>query len=433
MDFSIQMVSLLLMCGLTGSLQATHPEIRKRVIQVEEPFKPEVRKPTIRPVIQPSISTINTTAVAQVQVQPQGITATKSRPTAAQTEEDWGDIDGQAVSLYSLKNKNGMIAKITNYGALLTALQVPDRDGELADVVLGFDNLQGYLDGHPYFGCTVGRIANRIAKGKFTLENQEYTLATNNTPNHLHGGDVGFDKKVWTVEEADAHSVKMAYTSPDGEEGYPGRLTATVVYSLSDNNALQVEMSATTGATTIVNLVNHSYWNLEGHNSGNILGHELMLNASTYTPVDSTFIPIGTIDPVKHTPFDFTQAKAIGTEINQLIGNGPSDPGGYDINLVLDGEYGEMKLAAKVKDYKSGRVMEIYTTDPGVQFYTGNFLDGSVKGKGGAFYRKHAAFCLETQKYPDSINNEGKQGWYSVILRPGEIYSHTDLYKFTTE
>ena len=433
MDFSIQMMSLLLVCGLTSSLQATPPEVQKQVIQVEEPLKPEVRKPIVRSVIQPSISTTDTIVVAQVQVRPQSATGTKSHPTTAQTGEDWGAIDGQAVSLYSLKNKNGMTAKITNYGALLTALQVPDRNGKLADVVLGFDNLQGYLDGHPYFGCTVGRIANRIAKGKFILESQEYTLATNNAPNHLHGGDVGFDKKVWTVEEADAHSVKMTYTSPDGEEGYPGRLTATVVYSLSDNNALRVEMSATTDATTIVNLVNHSYWNLEGHNSGNILGHELMLNATTYTPVDSTFIPTGSIDTVKHTPFDFTQAKAIGAEINQLIGNGPSDPGGYDINFVLDGKYGEMKLAAKVKDFKSGRVMEIHTTDPGVQFYTGNFLDGTVKGKGGAVYRKNAAFCLETQKYPDSINNEGKQGWYSVILHPDETYSHTDLYKFTTE
>ena len=214
-------------------------------------------------------------------------------------KEDWGVVDGKAVSLYALENRNGVVAKITNYGALLTSLHLPDRDGKLSDVVLGFDNLQGYLDGHPYFGCTVGRVANRIANGKFNLGGQEYTLATNNAPNHLHGGDHGFDKKVWTVLEASNQSIKMAYISPDGEENYPGKLTATVVYSLSNNDdALRIEMSATTDATTIVNLVNHSYWNLAGHNSGDILNHELMLNASAYTPVDSTFIPTGIIDSV---------------------------------------------------------------------------------------------------------------------------------------
>ena len=348
-------------------------------------------------------------------------------------KEDWGVVDGQAVSLYILTNKNGVTAKITNYGALLTALYLPDRDGKLSDVVLGFDNLQGYLDGHPYFGCTVGRVANRIANGKFTLDGQEYTLAINNAPNHLHGGEQGFDKKVWTVEEADSQSIKMVYTSPDGEEDYPGQLTATVVYSLSDDNTLQIEISATTDATTIVNLVNHSYWNLAGHDSGNILSHELMLNAPAYTPVDSTFIPTGTIDSVKKTPFDFTKTKSIGADIGDLAGDGKDNPGGYDINFVLDGKLGEMKLAARVKDPKSGRAMEIHTTDPGVQFYTGNFLDGTVKGKGEAVYGKHAAFCLETQKYPDSINQEETEGWYSVILHPGETYSHTDLYKFFSD
>lgn len=346
-------------------------------------------------------------------------------------KEDWGVVDGKAVSLYTLENRNGVVAKITNYGALLTSLHLPDRDGKPSDVVLGFDNLQGYLDGHPYFGCTVGRVANRIANGKFNLGGQEYTLATNNAPNHLHGGDHGFDKKVWTVLEASNQSIKMAYISPDGEENYPGKLTATVVYSLSNNDdALRIEMSATTDATTIVNLVNHSYWNLAGHNSGDILNHELMLNASAYTPVDSTFIPTGIIDSVIKTPFDFTKTKLIGADIGELTGNGEDDPGGYDINFVLNGKLGEIKLAARVKDPKSGRVMEIHTTDPGVQFYTGNFLDGTVKGKAESIYQKHAAFCLETQKYPDSINQEGTEGWHSIILHPGETYNHVDLYKF---
>ena len=345
-------------------------------------------------------------------------------------KEDWGVVDDQVVSLYILKNKNGVTAKITNYGALLTTLYLPDRDGKLSDVVLGFDNLQGYLDGHPYFGCTVGRVANRIANGKFTLDGQEYALVTNNAPNHLHGGDQGFDKKVWTVVAADSQLIKMVYTSPDGEEGYPGQLTVTVVYSLSDDNALQIEMSATTDSTTVVNLVNHSYWNLAGHDSGDILSHELMLNALAYTPVDSTFIPTGTIDSVRETPFDFTKTKSIGSDIGKLTGDGQDDPGGYDINFVLDGKLGEMKLAARVKDPKSGRVMEIHTTDPGVQFYTGNFLDGTVKGKAESIYQKHAAFCLETQKYPDSINQEGTEGWHSIILHLGETYNHVDLYKF---
>ncbi len=346
---------------------------------------------------------------------------------------DWGTVDGKDVYLFTLKNENGLTAKITNYGALLTELHVPDKNGKIADIVLGFDNLQDYLNGHPYFGATVGRVANRIAKGKFSLDGNEYTLATNNAPNHLHGGEKGFDKHVWTVKNANANRIEMTYTSDDGEEGYPGRLSSTVVYSLADDNTLRIDMSASTQAPTIVNIVNHSYWNLAGHNSGNILDHQLMLNASTYTPVDETFIPTGAIDSVKNTPFDFTEAKKIGQDIGQLPGNGKDDPGGYDINFVLAGELGEMKLAAKVKDSKSGRVMEVHTTDPGVQFYTGNFLDGSVKGKGHSIYQKNAAFCLETQKYPDSINNEGQKGWHSVVLRPSDIYMHTDLYKFYTE
>ena len=345
----------------------------------------------------------------------------------------WGIVDGEEVYLFTLKNKNGIVAKITNYGALLTELHVPDRDGKIDDIVLGFDNLQDYLSGHPYFGATVGRVANRIAKGKFRLDGKEYTLATNNAPNHLHGGEKGFDKQVWSVKSANTHRIEMTYTSVDGEEGYPGQLVTTVIYSLADDDTLRIDMSASAQTPTIVNIVNHSYWNLAGHDSGNILDHQLQLNAQSYTPVDQTFIPTGNIDAVKNTPFDFTQSKKIGQDIEQLPGNGKDDPGGYDINFVLAGELGEMRLAAKVKDTDSGRVMEVHTTDPGVQFYTGNFLDGSIKGKNGTTYQKHAAFCLETQKYPDSINKEGKEGWHSVILRPSGSYVHTDLYKFYTE
>ena len=346
---------------------------------------------------------------------------------------DWGQVDGKAVYLYTLTNKNELVAKVTNYGTIITELHVPDRDGKMADIVLGFDNLDGYLAGHPYFGCTAGRVANRIANGKFTLGEVEYTLATNNGPNHLHGGEKGFDKKVWDVTNATKNALTLTYVSPDGEEGYPGNLTTTVTYTLTDDDTLKIEMSATTDAPTIVNLANHTYWNLAGHNSGDILGHDLTLNANNYTPVDATLIPTGEIVSVVGTPFDFTQSKAIGDDIAKLSGNGQDDPGGYDINFVLNGKSDEMKLVASVKAPKSGRTMEIHTNQPGVQFYSGNFLDGTVTGKGSAVYNKHGGFCLETQHYPDAINKEGREGWDSIILRPGETYRHEMAIKFGTE
>ena len=349
---------------------------------------------------------------------------------------EWGTVGDKTVYLYTLKNGYGITAKITNYGALLTELHLPDRDGESADVALGYDTLDGYLAGHPYFGCTVGRVANRIADGKFALDGVEYTLATNMGPSHLHGGEEGFDKKVWDVVEvkksADGPFLTMKYVSPDGEEGYPGNLTVTVTYTLM-THALRIDMRAETDAPTIVNLANHAYWNLAGHGAGDILKHELSLNADNYTPTDATVIPTGEIASVQNTPYDFRESKPIGRDIGQLPGDGGEDPGGYDINFALNAEPGTMRLAARVSEPSSGRKMEVYTDAPGVQLYTGNYLDGSLSGKGDTVYNKHAGFCLETQHFPDAINKEGTPGWESVILRPGEVYSHSLLFKFSTE
>jgi aldose 1-epimerase len=337
--------------------------------------------------------------------------------------------DGAEVDLYTLTNTSGTTAKIMTYGAILTQLDVPDRDGKSEDVVLGFDNLKDYLAGHPYFGATVGRVANRVAKGKFTLEGKEYKLATNNGPNALHGGLKGFDKVIWKAEPmmtADGAAVKFTYVSKDGEEGYPGNLTATVRYTLTNENELRLDYTATTDKATPVNLTNHSYFNLAGAKSGDILGHELMLNADKYTPADDTLIPTGEIKPVKDTPLDFTTPRRIGERIDQLKG----DPIGYDHNFVLNGESKKLALAARVRDPKTGRVMEMYTTEPGVQFYTGNFLDGKQTGRGGVVYKKHAGFCLEAQHFPDSVNHPN---FPSMILKPGELYMQSTVYKFSAK
>jgi aldose 1-epimerase len=338
--------------------------------------------------------------------------------------------DGTAIELYTLTNKNGMIAKVMNYGSILTELHVPDKAGKPADVVLGFDNLKGYLDGHPYFGSNVGRVGNRIAKGKFTLDGKEYKLATNNDPNHLHGGKKGFDKVVWKAEiipYVGGQAVKFAYTSPDGEEGYPGTLKASVTYILlTDENALRIVYEATTDKATPVNLAHHSYFNLGGAGNGDILGHEVTINADKYTPTDDTLIPTGKIEPVKGTPLDFTKPTAIGKRIGELKG----EPGGYDHNFVLNGGEGKgPHLAAKVRDLKSGRIMEVLTTEPGFQFYTGNFLDGKQKGIGGV-YKKHYGFCMEAQHYPDSVNHPY---FPTTILKPDELYKQTTIYKFSAE
>jgi aldose 1-epimerase len=338
--------------------------------------------------------------------------------------------DGTPIDLYVLTNSKGAVAKVTNYGAILTELHVPDRNGKMADVVLGFDNLKDYLAPHPFFGANAGRVANRIAKGKFTLDGKQYTLATNNGPNHLHGGKKGFDKVVWKAEEVKSShgpAVRFSYTSPDGEEGYPGNLHATITYTLTNDNGFQVDYTATTDKATPVNLAHHSYFNLAGAGHGDILGHVLQLNADRYTPTDDTLIPTGKIEPVKGTPYDFTTPTPIGKHIGEL----KTDPVGYDVNYVLNaGQTKTPHVAAIVKEPKSGRVMTVLTTEPGVQFYTGNFLDGSNKGKGGAVYKKHYGFCLEAQHFPDSVN---QPDFPSVILRPGETYKQTTIYKFSAE
>jgi aldose 1-epimerase len=348
--------------------------------------------------------------------------------TAEGTQREFGKLpDGTVVQEFTLTNTSGAKAKIITYGATLTELHVPDKDGKLGDVVLGFDDLKGYLGNDPYFGSTVGRVANRIAKGKFTLDGKEYTLATNNGPNALHGGKKGFDKVIWKAEPVasnDGAAAKFTYTSADGEEGYPGKLTATVTYTLTNKNELRLEYTATTDKATPVNLTNHSYFNLAGPASGDILDHEMTIVADKYTPTDDTLIPTGEIKPVKATPFDFTTPTPIGKHIGDV-------KGGYDLNYVLkSGEGKGPWLAAKVRDTKSGRVMEVSTTEPGIQFYTGNFLDGSIKGKGGVAYKKHQAFCLEAQHYPDSVNHKD---FPSMILEPGKTYKQTTVYAFAAK
>jgi aldose 1-epimerase len=340
--------------------------------------------------------------------------------------------DGKPVELFVLTNANGTVAKVMTYGATLTELWVPDKGGKRADVTLGFDALEGYQGkGNPCFGCVVGRYANRIARGRFTLDGKEYRLALNNGPNHLHGGREGFDKKVWerTVTASGPLSVQVGfkYKSPDGEEGYPGNLTAEVTYRLTHRDELYIEYQATTDKPTVVNLTNHAYFNLAGHDSGDVLGHELTLFADEYTPADKGLIPTGKIEPVKGTPYDFTRPKKIGADIGKL----KAGPGGYDVNFVLD-KAGKKapRLAARVREPRSGRVLAMFTTEPGVQLYTANSLDGKLKGKGGARYGKHAGFCLEAQHFPDSPN---QKGFPSPVLRPGQTYTQTTVYKFAAE
>ena len=301
---------------------------------------------------------------------------------------------------------------------------MPDRTGKMGDVVLGFDNLQGYLGKHPWFGATVGRVANRIAKGKFTLDGKEYSLEINDPPNNLHSGSHDLSRVVWKAEPShdhDSSAVRFTYISPDGDEGFPGTLSISVTYRLTNNNELKLEYSATTDKATPVNMTNHSYFNLGGGND--ILGETLYLAAESYTPVDSTLIPTGQIVPVKGTPFDFTHPAGIGMKMAAI----ESTPGGYDHNFVL-GEPGKLKLAARVADPTSGRQMEVWTTEPGVQFYSGNFLDGTIRGKRGLAYGKHSALCLETQHYPDSVNHPT---FPSVIVRPDQTYRSETTFKFS--
>ncbi len=345
---------------------------------------------------------------------------------AGVTKTPWGKTsEGVPVDLYTLTNARGMTAKIMTYGAILTELHAPDRTGKMGDVVLGFSTLNGYLKGHPFFGATVGRYANRIARGKFTLDGKAYTLAANNAPNHLHGGTKGFDKKVWKaapVKRSDGPAIRFTLTSPDGEEGYPGTLQVAVVYTLTNKNALRIDYSATTDKGTPVNLTNHSYFNLAG--KGDVGNHVATLDAARYTPVDETSIPTGQIAPVAGTPFDFSRPHRLGERIEK-IGNTPS---GYDHNYVKNGG-GKFARAATVYEPTTGRVLTMYTSEPGFQLYTGNFLDGTLTGKNGVVYKKHTAFCLEAQHYPDSPN---RPHFPTAILRPGQTYRQRTEYVFST-
>jgi len=331
--------------------------------------------------------------------------------------------DGRAADLYTLTNANGLVARITNYGTIITELHVPDRTGRHGDIVLGFDNLEQYLKGHPCFGCTVGRVANRIAQGKFTLDGKTYRLAINNGPNHLHGGLQGFDKVLWQTETQPDGALLFRYASPDGEEGYPGRVEVAVAMALTDADELRIDYTATTDQATPVNLTNHSYFNLAG--AGSILDHELLIAADSFTPTDDVSIPTGQLQPVQGTPMDFTTPQPIGSRFSQLTNR----PVGYDHNYVLNGGGQGRGLAARVFEARTGRVLEVRTTQPGVQLYTGNYLDGSLTGKGGVVYRQHSGFCLETQHFPDSVN---QPRFPSVILRPGQTYRQTTLHQFST-
>jgi len=336
--------------------------------------------------------------------------------------------DGQQVDIVTLTNDKCLTAKIMTYGGIIVSFEAPDRSGKPGDIVLGFDNLDGYLKGNPYFGAIIGRYGNRIGGAKFTLDGKEYKLAKNEGENILHGGAGGFDKVVWKIEKAEAKSskaeLKLSYTSKDGEEGFPGNLKCLVTYALTSDNKLEMKYEATTDKPTVVNMTNHAYWNLAGAGSGDVLGHELTINADKYTPVDKGLIPTGELKDVKDTPLDFTKPMTIGARIKQI------DIGGYDHNYVLNGKAGKLKFAAKVYEPTSGRVMEIQTTEPGIQFYSSIGLNGSLKGKDGKAYVKYGALCLETQHYPDSPN---KPTFPSTVLRPGEKYETTTIHTFSTK
>ncbi len=330
--------------------------------------------------------------------------------------------DGREVYVYTLTNRNGMQARIMNYGATLISLTAPDRNGVYRDVLLGFDTLEGYLTGQPYMGAVIGRVANRIAGGHFTLAGDHFVLAVNNGPNHLHGGMSGFDKALWRsrkVQRVKGVAVQFSYLSPDGEEGYPGDMDVRVVYTLTDANCLHISYSAEANRPTPVNLTNHAYFNLAG--SGDILGHDITFSSDSYTPSDSTLIPTGEVCSVADSPMDFRTAMKIGERIHDV-------PGGYDHNFLVRGYGSGIKLAARVYHAASGRVMEMRTTEPGFQFYTGNFLDGSHTGKQGQVYHKHSGFCLEAQHFPDSVHHPH---FPNTILTPGRVYRQRTVYCFS--
>jgi aldose 1-epimerase len=338
--------------------------------------------------------------------------------------------DGTPIDLYVLRNSKGMEAGICNYGGIVVWLKVPDKHGVLGDVVLGYDHLDGYLTNNPYFGCLVGRYGNRIANGQFVLDGVTYQLAKNDGPNHLHGGIKGFDKVVWSAKSyitPEGPALELEYVSPDGEEGYPGKLTVKAVYTVTEDNALRLDFTATTDKPTICNLTHHSYFNLAG--KGDILGHVVMMPADRFTPVDATLIPTGELRPVDGTPFDFRKPTQIGARINQADEQLKFGKG-YDHNWVYDKPLGKLTLLARVTEPTSGRVMEVWSTEPGLQFYSGNFLDGTITGKGGWVYQFRHGFCMEPQHFPDSPN---KPHFPSTVLRPGQVYRNTIIYKFSVK
>ena len=359
-----------------------------------------------------------------------GCASVSSSPDQVSRQPFGQTTEGTPIELFTLRNSSGAEARICNYGGLVISLKVPDRNGKLGDVVLGYDKLSDYIKETPYFGALIGRYGNRIAKGQFTLDGRQYTLATNNYPNSLHGGVKGFDKVVWlptVVQSAEGPALKLQYLSHDGEEGYPANLSVSVVYTLTHDNALKVVYTATTDRNTVVNLTQHSYFNLAG--KGTILDHVVMIAADKFTPVDSTLIPTGELRPVDGTPFDFRKPTAIGARINQddeqlKFGKG------YDHNWVINKPMGQLALMARVSEPTTGRVLEVLSTEPGLQFYSGNFLDGTLKGKGGWVYQFRNGFCMEPQHYPDSPN---KPEFPSVVLKPGETYHNTILFKFSVQ
>ena len=362
-----------------------------------------------------------------------GFASAQDKPMDAPLKsEPFGEIDGHAVTLYTLTNKHRLQARIMDYGGVVVSLRVPDREGKLADVVLGFDTVAEYPEKSQYFGCITGRYANRIAKGKFSLDGKEYTLATNNEPNHLHGGVKGFNQYVWkgtAMETADGPALKLVWSSPDGDEGYPGKLDCEVTYTLTQGNALRIDYKAVTDKPTVLNLTNHSYWNLSGEGSATVLDHELTILADRYTPVDETSIPTGEVAPVEGTPLDFRKPTVVGARIGEDHGQLKNGLG-YDHNYVFKNvRDGKMIHMATLRDPKSGRIMDVDSTEPAIQFYTGNFLDGRT-GKGGKPYAHRSALCLETQTFPDSPN---RPSFPSPVLRPGQTYETTTIYTFSAK
>jgi aldose 1-epimerase len=380
-----------------------------------------------QPVRQPRQGTVDPLTTRKLNVDEGLLTTMTHEVTPFGTSKD-----GQEVKLHTLTNLKGLRVRLIDYGATLIGVDAPDRNGKNANITLSFPSLDGYLQRHPYFGSTVGRYGNRIAGGKFSLDGQSYSLAVNNGPNHLHGGLKGFDAVLWKAEAVNNEAlpqsvgVRFSYTSADGEEGYPGKLDVTVAYTLTNDNALRIDYAATTDKPTVVNLTNHAYWNLAGAGSGDILKHELTIAADKYLPIDDTSIPTGVLASVVDTPFDFTTPHAIGERIGELKKE-PHKTKGYDHCYVLRGQQGKLELAARAKDPTSGRVMEVYTTEPGVQLYCGNFLGGGV-GEGG--FKQHEGFCLETQHYPDSPN---KPEFPSTVLRPGQTYRSVTEHRFSVE